>query len=149
MDDCRHINLPNLTMDDLKHLADCDDCAAQLADYVEAHGLLTAPKGMKETILDKSRSLDLQPAVKNRHISKRRELFYYSLKVGFAAAFAITMLMVPKEVFHPVITPQYSYDYAEHQRSFDPRHEGTQRITDILNDFKHQLFQMEGSSNDK
>lgn len=142
MDDHRYINMSHITMDDLKHLAACDECAKQLADYVETRGLLTAPKNMKADILNR--------ASQSSHSLKKRELFCYSLKVGFAAVFAITMLVLPQEGLQSFITAEPPGIHTEiHPFSLSPLHEGAQRINSILNEFKYQLFQREVSSNDK
>lgn len=66
---------------------------------VETEGLITAPAHMKQEILERSRRMDVQLVVQSRRLSKKMQLFFYSLKVGAAVAMALFMLfLVPKEL---------------------------------------------------
>lgn len=154
MDNRQHIDLKqdtcqNMTLPDLEHIASCDYCAEQFADYVEQQELLTAPKHMQDSIMTRSKQLDIQVIAKSNRASKKLQLFYYSLKVGFATAFALGMLfsMSPISGFSDTVymppAPRESYD------TRNAWYDKANQFTNKLNDFKNQLFELEESFYDK
>lgn len=77
----------------LEHICSCDYCSEQLAKCMEDE-LIKAPIGMKENIMRASRKPEVQIAVKAKEMSKRMQLFIYSLKVGTATVGALLILMI-------------------------------------------------------
>lgn len=70
----------------LEEMASKEEEAERFADYLERCGLLHAPKNLKSSILEQSLRPGMVLEVKTRQLSKRAELFFYGLKVGFAVA---------------------------------------------------------------
>lgn len=89
----KHIDLSNISQHNLEHLSHCDFCIEQFADQLEEQGLLTAPANLKESILSRSKKTDVQLIAKTNQTSQKLQLFYYSLKVCFATAFALALLL--------------------------------------------------------
>lgn len=149
MDHKKHINPKHLSMKDLDHLGDCTFCAEQFADYIEEYELMTAPKYMQDSILTRSRQLDVQVIAKTNHASRKVQLFCYSLKVGLAAAFALGVLIwspsIPSSFAKPPMTQ-------ESQTWFTPKYplyNRAQSITDKIYDFSNQLIELEETFYDK
>lgn len=82
-----------LSLEELDHLSSCCFCREELADYVEQYQLIKAPKSMKASILERSKKPDIQFIAGTNQISKRLQLFYFSLKVGAAVLCVLTMLI--------------------------------------------------------
>ncbi len=66
--------------------------AGRFADALEAQGLLRAPKDLKTSILDRSRHMDVQLVAATNRFSRKAELFFYGLKVGFAVVCSLTAI---------------------------------------------------------
>ena len=88
MEKQQHINpeyfKTGLSPEEYSHLAACPFCCEQFADYIENQELITAPAHLKSSIMERSRDLDVQIVAGSNHLSKRLQLFYFSLKVGAA-----------------------------------------------------------------
>lgn len=161
MDKQTHINLTQsrepsvgLTMEDLEHLASCDFCVEQFADYIENQEFLAAPRYLKEDILKRSQQFEVQIVAKSNQASKKLELFYYTLKVGFAAAFAIAFLVIAPSLTSPAFPTTIAYgpvSQSQEHRPFSRLFDGALRITDKLSDLTGQLyeFKMEVTPDDK
>lgn len=161
MDKQTHINLTQsrepsvgLTMEDLEHLVSCDFCVEQFADYIEAQELLAAPRYLKEDILKRSHQFEVQIVAKSNQVSKKLELFYYTLKVGFAAVFAIAFLAIAPSLTSPAFPTPIAYgpvSQSQEPRPFSRLFDGALRITDKLSDLAGQLyeFKMEVTPDDK
>lgn len=146
MDEKQHINLSGdglrrMDTDALEHIASCSFCADQLAAYVEEHAMLTAPKHMQDSILARSRQLDVLVIASSNRASKKMQLLCYSLKVGFAAAFALGLLLWQPETMQFSLLPPVTLE--SHESSSRPLYDKAQQITDKINGFSKQLFQSE------
>lgn len=82
-----------LSPEELNHLSSCRFCREELAEHVVQHELIKAPKNMKASILERSKRPDIQFIAGTNQISKRLQLFYFSLKVGAAILCVLTMLI--------------------------------------------------------
>ena len=161
MDKQTHINFTqdftapvNLDVSDLEHLASCDYCMEQFADYIEEQELLSAPRYLKEDILKKSRQLDVQIVAKSNQASKKLELFYYALKVGFATVFALVFLIMAPSLAGPSFSTGIAHASGTHYREAKPfsrLYEQALDITDIINGITNQFnnHKTEVSSDDK
>lgn len=93
MEKQQHINpeyfKTGLSPEEYSHLAACPFCCEQFADYIENQELITAPAHLKSSIMERSRDLDVQIVAGSNHLSKRLQLFYFSLKVGAAVLCAL------------------------------------------------------------
>lgn len=83
-----------MTEEELKHLSTCRFCRETLADYVEAHELLTAPAGLKASILEQSRRPDVQFIAGTNQVSKKLQLFFFGLKVSAAVLCSLALLAI-------------------------------------------------------
>lgn len=144
MDNQLHIDPEHVRAEDIDHIRSCDYCRMRFADHIEAHELLAAPKNMQEAILIKSRQLDVQVVAGSNQLSKKLQLFYYSLKVSFATAFALGLLIWNPNLPEPPTLPTVSWE---------SRIPATERIHDkvqtMLHDFSNQLFKTEVPPYDK
>lgn len=66
---------------------------------IERQELLSAPKYLKENILNESMSLSAQVNIKGKYLSARMQLFLYGMKVSVAVLCGIIMLGISS--FHP------------------------------------------------
>ncbi len=74
----------SLSREELAHLSSCQFCREQIALQTEKQELLAAPARMKSEILSKLNRPEVQIIAKSNRISKKLELFYFSLRVGTA-----------------------------------------------------------------
>ncbi len=81
----------------LEHVGRCDHCAEAFADFLE-EDLLSPPAYLREEILEKSRSPELQVVGKLRQTSRRMRLFLYSLKVGMAVATSVFLVFCTSRI---------------------------------------------------
>lgn len=84
----------DLELNLLTRAANQDFYAEQLADLVEGRGLMTAPVNLKDSIMERSRQLDVQVIAKSNMAAKKLELFYYGLKIGAAVAVSVCFILV-------------------------------------------------------
>lgn len=90
-----------LTEAQLSHIAACTGCADLFAEYMESESLLTAPMDLRESVLRRSRQIDVQMIAKTNQASRQLQLFYYSLRVGFAVLGALVLLaLTPYSLEH-------------------------------------------------
>lgn len=127
-----------LTREQWAHIAACTRCAELLAQDMETRPLLSPPKNFQESVIMRSRQADVVMISKTNQISKRLQLFYYSLKVGFAVACALFLLAVT-----PVSAGSFPHRLSsnwQHSRLWTPSapevslHRRIQDITADLND---------------
>lgn len=148
-----HVNFEQpLTMKELEHLVSCDFCVEQFADYIEEQELIRAPRYLQEEILKRSQQFEVQIVAKSNQASKKLQLFYYSLKVGFAAVFALAFLMAAPALASPTFhsrIPTAASQHSQEQKNTFRIYDGAQKITDRLADFTNQLYKMEVTPHDK
>ena len=112
----------------------------QLIESVEENELLHAPTHMKEEILLKSKSPVIQLAIESKRVSKKVQLFWYSLKISAAVVVALTLLVflnMPKD-FIPLQVQQNS-EKMEWNLTEKLYRESTQ-VTSILGDISEQIL---------
>lgn len=78
----------------LTRAANQDFYAEQLADLVEGRGLMTAPVNLKDSIMERSRQLDVQVIAKSNTAARKLELFYYGLKITAAVAVSVCFILI-------------------------------------------------------
>lgn len=79
---------------ELKHLAVCPWCREALSEAAAGKELLTAPRDLKSSILERSRKLDVQIIAGSNQLSKKLQFFYFSLKVGAAVLCSLSLLFL-------------------------------------------------------
>lgn len=94
-----------LSEKELVHLSGCRHCQEAFADYVEQYEVLPAPRHLKASVLERSRRPDIQIIAGSNQISKKLQMFYFSLKVGAAVLCALSLLTIA-----PVISRQLETD---------------------------------------
>ena len=67
-------------LETLEEIADSDQLMDAFADETERYYFIPAPNGFSESVLKKSRSLDVQVTVKTRQASRKLQLLRYSLR---------------------------------------------------------------------
>lgn len=84
----------DLELDLLTKAANQDFYAEQLADLLEGRGLMTAPVNLKDSIMERSRQLDVQVIAKSNTAARKLELFYYGLKIAAAVAVSVCFILI-------------------------------------------------------
>ena len=96
----------SLSREELAHLSSCQFCREQIALQTEKQELLAAPARMKSEILSKLNRPEVQIIAKSNRISKKLELFYFSLRVGTAVLCSLALLSfapaLPGAAEHPI-----------------------------------------------
>ena len=75
----------------MEHIASCSFCAGRFAGILEEDPA-APPAYLKDEILDKTGSLEMQTEKTVYQLSKRTRLLLYSLKVGFALTASLCLL---------------------------------------------------------
>lgn len=83
-----------LSPEEMEHLASCPWCRDAFAGFIERQELVRAPASLKASVLERSRGLDVQIIAGSNHLSKKLQMFYYSLKVGAAVLCALALLTI-------------------------------------------------------
>lgn len=95
----------SLSRDELAHLSSCSFCRQQFALQAEEHELLPAPSRMKSEILSQLNQPRVQIIAKTNRLSKKLELFYFSLRVGTAVLCSLALLSFAPALPGPARTP--------------------------------------------
>lgn len=80
-----------------------------LADAVEARFLIAAPRDLKESVLKAAARPEVRLEHGTRKLSKKAQLFFYSLKVGTAVAGALLLLAAAPDIAGRVQAPVPSH----------------------------------------
>lgn len=134
----------------MEHIGKCSYCADLFAEYVEKNTMVSAPRDLKENIMAKSRNLDVRVIAASNQLSKRLQLFYYSLKVGAAVLCVLTLLTVtPGLASHlrPAALSFERLERLEQGRISWSFYENAEQLTERLNQFS--IFNLEVNKNDK
>ena len=86
----------------MEHIASCSFCAERFADIIEEDPA-APPAYLKEEILDKTNSLEMQTGKTVYQLSKRTRLLLYSLKVGFALTASLCLLFFQVRIDLPTV----------------------------------------------
>lgn len=135
------MNIKNqeLTLEALEQAADNDAFWEELAEYTESRFLLSAPGHLKSSVMEQCRGKE--PAIQRS--SKNSLLFFYTLKVGAAAAFCIFFLAAApsRPVFADPLSSLSAPNISIYQKA--------QQITEQLNQFTNIFSRWEVNFNDK
>lgn len=83
-----------LSPEEIEHLASCPWCRDAFAGFIEKQELVRAPASLKASVLERSQGLDVQIIAGSNHLSKKLQMFYYSLKVGAAVLCSLALLTI-------------------------------------------------------
>ncbi len=117
-----------------KHISECEFCAEKLADAMlqKEQELVFTPPDLKNNILEQTVYMVKLPqeAMIASIRKKQKEFWMYTAKVVFAACVAVTIIMMPIDVF-----PSSSGSYNAYMEAKFPL---TKEITeeDVKNNFK-------------
>lgn len=136
----------------LMHISECDYCSERLASFMETD-TVSAPPDMKMNILAASKKADVQIVKNAVEMTKRMQLFLYSLKVGAATigAFIILLLFMnvhdfsndPNKINTDIKKPSGTISITDRIR------EGTNSLSDNLFNFSNDIIKMEDRNHDK
>lgn len=136
----------------LMHISQCDYCSERLAGFMEAD-TLPAPPDMKMNILAASKKADVQIVKNAVEMTKRMQLFLYSLKVGAATIGAFIILLLFMNVHDFSNGPkQIDIDIKKQSGTFsltDRIRESTNSLSDNLFNFSNDIIKMEDRNHDK
>lgn len=76
----------------LEHIAQCTYCATLFAESFDQERLIKAPPGFKESVLKKAKQTVVVKVSVQRNLNRKRQMFFYSLKVGAAMFGAIFII---------------------------------------------------------
>lgn len=139
-----------ITAQMMEHIGSCSYCADLFAEHVEKNNLVSAPRDLKENIMAQSRNLDVRVIAASNQISKRLQLFYYSLKVGAAVLCVLTLLTVTPNLAGHLSPPAGMYEKLNHisQKQIDwSFYENAEQLTERMHQFS--IFNLEVNKNDK
>lgn len=114
--------------------------AEEFAEYLEKRGLLKAPGNLKSSILKRSRQADVRIIAGSNHLSKKTQLFRYSLKVSLAAACSIGVIIaMPRLYSRYTVAPHSSPRLPVYVEAYEKIQEWNGKI----NQFSKSLFDLE------
>lgn len=94
----RHLNpekpISALDSRELEHLLSCRFCQRQMIEQTEEHEMVRAPETMKSEILSKLNRPDVRLIAASNRLSKKTELFFFSLRVGIGVLCSLTLLAI-------------------------------------------------------
>lgn len=120
--------------------------AEAFADSLEERGRLKAPANLKASILERSRQPDVQIIAGSNHLSKKMQLLRYSLKISFAAACSIGVIIAM-----PRLHDRYSISSQALPKAgaYVQAHEKIQEWNGKISQFSKSFFQPEVFSHDE
>lgn len=141
----------------LEHLDTCDFCLEQMLDMEDAHPAVSTPIYLKEEILSRAASPEIQAQKALRSTSHKMQLFYLGLRtaVGIGTALVLLFTAGSQINFTSVSTPTFlleeasppevpkqrkDYLYNFSREISDGISDGSQKITDYLNDVSNKLL---------
>lgn len=140
----------------LEHICSCDYCSEQMATLMTGE-MLSAPRDMKENILNATRRPEVQFAIKAKETSKRMQLLIYSLKVGTATVGALLLLLLTMNFNDFTTTSSIPKDItAEEVISHEDEFSLTtkiwynmDKISNSMLDFSNNIMKTEVTNNDQ
>ena len=111
----------------------------QFIQCVEENDMIKAPIQMKEEILKKSKSPVIRIAVESKKVSKKVQLFWYSLKISAAVAIALTLLIfisIPANFVPSVKTGPVNKEWNITEKIYDR----STQVTNILGKFSDKIL---------
>lgn len=141
----------------LEHLDSCNFCLEQMLQSEEQQESITAPLYLKEQILKKTSSLDVQTAKAISATSYKMQLLYCGLRTGIGVIAALFLLFFIGQTDFSALQPslavqtEVSGDVPDHREY--PSHlyrfsqtlnngisDSSRKLTDYLNDFSNKIL---------
>lgn len=163
IDDKELNNFHNETMDSetlrafLEHLENCDFCLDQMI-HQEEEKCIAAPSYLKEQILNKASSPEVQVAKAASETSRKMQMLYYSLQTAAGVLAALFLLFSIGSIELPIPSSHSEYNaQAENTQETTSKQRGnrlydftkdigqtitdnTGFVTDYLNEFSNKLL---------
>ncbi len=129
------MNQPNarIYLETLEEIAESDDLLNAFADETLRHYGLTAPHDFADSVMKKSRTLNIQAVAKTNQASRKLQLLIYGLRVGVAVAGALVLLFA---------LPPWSEPHSPSERTRIETQIASRShfISDSLTDFSYEIF---------
>lgn len=138
----------------LTHISECDYCSEKLAGFMET-AMVPVPPDMKQNMLTASRRVEVQIVKNAKEMTKKMQLFLYSLKVGAATVGAFIILLLFMNLYSFSSGPsQIETDIKKQPKSnafslMNLIREGTDSLSDNLFNFSNEIIKMEDNNHDK
>lgn len=134
-----------MSLDQLQAFAERDYNMECLADAVEARFLIAAPRDLKESVLKAAARPEVRLEHGTRKLSKKAQLFFYSLKVGTAVAGALLLLAAAPDIAGRVQAPVPSHRESLMQESLWNIKKANDRLSGRIRQFSNDIFQNGGN----
>lgn len=115
------------------------------ADQIESSYMISAPMDLKASILKEAARPEVQLEIKTRKLSRKAQLFYYSLKVGTAVAGALFLLSIAPRL--GAVNPALQ-SYRQEMQMQEPARkirERSRKITGMFEQISNDIFQSGGN----
>lgn len=135
----------------LTHISECDYCSENLANFMEAD-MVPVPPDLKQNLLAASKRVDVQFVKNAKEMTKRMQLFIYSLKVGAATVGAFIVLILFTNLYNTNGLNQIKPDIKKQSNALSITNmirESTNSFSDNLFNFSNEIIKMEDNNNDK
>lgn len=114
---------------------------------VEASGMLRPPVDFKAHVMEKTKRADIQLVVQTQKMNKGLQLFFYSLKIGMAAAMALFFLFwMPQDFSLPQTesSQEMNWDMEPRESMAERWDKGADKVAEQLKNFAEQLINKGG-----
>lgn len=135
----------------LMHISECDYCSEKLAGFMEAD-MVPVPPDLKQNILTASKRVDVQIVKNAKDMTKRMQLFLYSLQVGAATIGAFIILLLFMNLYNTNGLNQIEPDIKKQSNELSITNkirESTDSLSDNLFNFSKEIIKMEDNNHDK
>lgn len=142
-----------IPLEELERILDSEPDMENFIRQIEENSMVNAPHYLKDSIIGRSRQLDVQAAVKTRQLSKRLQLLCYSLRVGAAVAGALLFLVFSTSLMQNFPAMGAEREPVSMSRPDDMPSSGlyekADKIADYIYQISHQIINMEVPTYDK
>ena len=126
----------------LAHIGCCEYCADRLAQILEEDPI-QPPAYLKEEILERSKSPDVQAARTVYQASRQMRLLLYSLKVGLAVATSLFLLFCTSRIDSELLRMEWKQTEPIHSSITEEWDEQSGKVSGYLQQFTERLFYMD------
>jgi len=132
-----------------QHIGTCTYCAEEFTKIIEQDFFLEPPVYLEEEILERTKKADVQAAVAVKKTSKKVQLLFYSLKVGFAVAASIFLLTMTTQIDQINMQVQMPKKAEQEMTIMEKINKGSSHITQRLKDTTNQIFERSSKEAEK
>lgn len=132
-----------------QHIGTCTYCAEEFTKAIEQDFLLEPPKYLEEEILERTKKVDVQAALVVKKTSRKMQLLFYSLKVGFAVAASIFLLTMTTQIDQINMQVQMQKGAEQEMSITEKINQGSSHITKRLKETTNQIFERNNKEAEK